>query len=145
MMSPSQGGMIMQHMRQIVTVIVALAVLLAVPGLVSAQDGAGQVIHTVQPGENLFRISLKYNTTVEAIALANNITNQNLIYVGQELVIPVESSEQTETPVASVTPVTSPSALPPTPVVSVTPVTSPSALPPTPVASVTPVTSPSAL
>jgi putative chitinase len=45
-------------------------------------------IHVVQPGENLFRIALKYGVTVEAIAVANNISNVNLIYPGQRLIIP---------------------------------------------------------
>ncbi len=45
-------------------------------------------IHVVQPGDNLFRIALKYGTTVEAIAIANDISNVNLIYPGQRLVIP---------------------------------------------------------
>jgi LysM repeat protein len=45
-------------------------------------------IHIVQPGENLFRISLRYGTTVDAIAKANNIVNPWFIYVGQELKIP---------------------------------------------------------
>ena len=44
--------------------------------------------HVVQPGENLFRIALKYNVTVEAFAIANGISNVNLIHPGQELVIP---------------------------------------------------------
>jgi LysM repeat protein len=44
--------------------------------------------HVVQPGENLFRIALKYGVTVEAFAIANGISNVNLIYPGQELVIP---------------------------------------------------------
>ncbi len=44
--------------------------------------------HVVQPGENLFRIALKYGVTVEALAVANDISNANLIYPGQELVIP---------------------------------------------------------
>ncbi len=45
-------------------------------------------VHIVRRGENLFRIALKYNTTVEAIAAANNIRNPHLIYVGQKLTIP---------------------------------------------------------
>jgi putative chitinase len=45
-------------------------------------------VHVVQRGENLFRIALRYNTTVEAIAAANNIRNPQLIYVGQRLTIP---------------------------------------------------------
>jgi LysM repeat protein len=45
-------------------------------------------IHIVQPGENLFRIALRYDTTVECLAEANHIINPWFIYVGQELVIP---------------------------------------------------------
>jgi len=44
--------------------------------------------HTVQFGENLYRISLKYGTTVQAIATANNISNPNVIFAGQVLCIP---------------------------------------------------------
>ncbi|MBN1936304.1 MAG: LysM peptidoglycan-binding domain-containing protein [Anaerolineae bacterium] len=51
-------------------------------------DGGGETItHVVQPGENLFRIALKYNTTVEAVAAANNIVNPSFVYAGQNLVI----------------------------------------------------------
>jgi LysM repeat protein len=46
------------------------------------------IVHVVQRGENLFRIALRYNTTVEAIAAANNIRNPRFIYVGQKLTIP---------------------------------------------------------
>jgi LysM repeat protein len=44
--------------------------------------------HTVRAGENLFRIGLQYNVTVDALALANRLTNANVIYAGQVLVIP---------------------------------------------------------
>jgi len=44
--------------------------------------------HTVQPGENLFRIALRYGTTVEALAAANQIADPTHITVGQVLVIP---------------------------------------------------------
>src|SRR5690606_28989182 len=50
-----------------------------------AQD---QTIYVVQPGDNLYRISLRYNVTIAAIVAANGIPNPNLIYVGQRLVIP---------------------------------------------------------
>ncbi|GAB4543061.1 MAG: hypothetical protein Kow0063_35820 [Anaerolineae bacterium] len=49
----------------------------------------GRTVHIVQPGENLFRISLRYGTTVEAIARANDIMNPWFIYVGQKLIIPM--------------------------------------------------------
>lgn len=48
----------------------------------------GTCTHTVSAGENLFRISMRYNTTVDAIAAANGIVNPQLIIVGQTLVIP---------------------------------------------------------
>lgn len=46
------------------------------------------IIHVVQQGENLFRIALRYGTTVDAIMAANGLTSHT-IYVGQELRIPV--------------------------------------------------------
>lgn len=46
-----------------------------------------QIIHIVQPGENLFRIALRYGTTVEALQAANRLSGAT-IYVGQRLVIP---------------------------------------------------------
>ncbi len=49
--------------------------------------------HIVQPGENLFRIALRYNTTVECLAEANHIINPWFIYVGQELIIPGEGND----------------------------------------------------
>ena len=44
--------------------------------------------HTVQAGENLFRISLRYGVNMYDVARLNGITNLALIYVGQVLRIP---------------------------------------------------------
>jgi uncharacterized protein YraI len=44
--------------------------------------------HVVQPGENLFRIGLRYGVSMYDIAQANGITNLALIYAGQVLIIP---------------------------------------------------------
>jgi murein DD-endopeptidase MepM/ murein hydrolase activator NlpD len=74
-------------------------------------------VHVVQRGENLFRIALRYNTTVEAIARANNIVNPRLIYVGQTLLIP--SNEPTsQSTNATVAPPTATAT--PTPTISAT-------------------------
>lgn len=51
---------------------------------VAAQEN----VHTVLPGENLFRISQDYGVPVDDIARANNIAQTWLIYPGQQLVIP---------------------------------------------------------
>ena len=44
--------------------------------------------YVVQPGENLFRIALKYNLTWDVLARANGIWNPNLIFPGMVLTIP---------------------------------------------------------
>jgi LysM repeat protein len=50
---------------------------------------AGQQTHTVQQGENLFRIALQYSTTVDDIKAANpELGGSDLIYPGQVLIIP---------------------------------------------------------
>lgn len=51
----------------------------------SRADCGQQIIHVVQPGQNLFRIALRYHTTINAIARLNGITNPRLIRVGQRL------------------------------------------------------------
>ncbi len=55
------------------------------------------VYHTVQPGENLFRIALRYGTTVDAIVAANNLPSSGAVQAGQVLLIPVRSPATTAT------------------------------------------------
>jgi LysM repeat protein len=50
--------------------------------------GPGPVTHRVAAGENLFRIALKYNTSLASIATANGISNVNRIITGSVLTIP---------------------------------------------------------
>ncbi len=44
--------------------------------------------YTVKSGDTLYAIAAKYNTTVQKITAANNITNANVIRIGQVLKIP---------------------------------------------------------
>jgi LysM repeat protein len=72
--------------------VIAAALLVYTPRNVSAECG---VYHTVDTGQNLFRISLRYGVSLYSIAAANGITNVNLIYVGQRLYIPCVGSTTT--------------------------------------------------
>jgi len=75
---------------------------------------AGGITHTVRTGETLSGISLQYGVSVEAVSAANNITDNDTIYVGQTLVIPgVAATEAGVLPVPTMLP-TVPPALPPT-------------------------------
>lgn len=86
-------------------IILILATTIIAP--VSAQD---DVIHVVQPGENLFRIALRYGVDMNLIAEANNITNVRQIFSGQQLVIPglstPDASPVVENPLVAGTPIT---------------------------------------
>ncbi len=44
--------------------------------------------YTVQPGDTLGEIALRYNTTVTALAALNSILNPEIIFVGQVLTVP---------------------------------------------------------
>lgn len=83
-------------MRRLVLVLLALlvfAVGLSVSSLTSvAQDAPTAQTYIVQRGDTLFRIALRFGTTLSAITAANpQITNINLIYVGQQITIPTGS------------------------------------------------------
>ena len=53
----------------------------------------GTLTHTVVPGDTLFNIAYKYNTTLENILMFNFIQNINLIYPGQQIIIPLSPPE----------------------------------------------------
>jgi hypothetical protein len=61
-------------------------------GAVAQSNGeapqAGMNYHIVVAGENLFRIALRYNTTVSILASINHISDPTLIYVGQKIYLP---------------------------------------------------------
>lgn len=56
----------------------------------------GHIIYTVKRGDNLWNISRNYGTTVQEIAQLNNISNPNLIFIGQRLKIPKNSNISSE-------------------------------------------------
>jgi LysM repeat protein len=48
---------------------------------------ANPIVYIVQGGDTLYSIARRYGTTVQAIAMTNNIVNPSRIFVGQRLVI----------------------------------------------------------
>ncbi|MFZ5916570.1 MAG: LysM peptidoglycan-binding domain-containing protein [Chloroflexota bacterium] len=83
---------LVKHKLLLVISLLLLAQMVIGPGAaLGAPSKSEPVIHIVQAGENLFRISLRYGTTVNAIMAANNLAS-TVIYVGQRLVIPGSES-----------------------------------------------------
>ncbi len=89
----------MQQTRRLLVAVLVCAMLLAGVPLVGAQGG--QTTYTVQAGDNLTRIAERFNTTVAALAQANNITNPNVVVLGQVLIIPAPGSSAAVTPAAT--------------------------------------------
>ncbi len=56
---------------------------LVLPGPTALASDPGE--YTVQPGDTLWAIALRNNTTVEALSRANSISDPSFIYVGQKL------------------------------------------------------------
>lgn len=78
---------------RVISVLAALALAFSLlPAATAASAANCRAQHTVQRGETLYKIGLKYNLTWDKIAEANGIANPNKIYAGQVLCIPVSSS-----------------------------------------------------
>lgn len=69
--------------------------------------------HTVQPGETLFSIAMRYQVTVSSLIQANAIANANLIYAGQRLCVPSGAVDMVPSvPVAEIPVIQEPAPLP---------------------------------
>lgn len=55
----------------------------------------GGIYYVVQPGENLFRIGLKFGTTADAIASASNIADPGQVSAGTMVLVPVAPPQGT--------------------------------------------------
>jgi LysM repeat protein len=62
--------------------------------------------YTVQAGDTLGGIAAKFNSTEPAIIAENKLTDPNALFVGQQLIIPVNLVTPTATRPPTSTPVT---------------------------------------
>ena len=87
-------------MRRLIILIVLLSLLLPFGAVSLAQSDDGFIRHVVQPGENLFRISLRYGVSMTAIQAANPrlVPRLNLIFAGTTLLIPSSGGQQPPPP-----------------------------------------------
>ncbi len=74
-----------------------------VPTQPPASTGTAGSTYIVQAGDTLGKIMAKFNVTASALIAANGLTNPNLIFIGQRLVIP-GTGGTTTVPVATAQP-----------------------------------------
>lgn len=60
----------------------------AEPEQPAVESPTGEQVYVVQPGDNLYRIGLRYGFTVAELAAYNGIVNPDYLTVGQEIRIP---------------------------------------------------------
>ncbi|MEL6148164.1 MAG: LysM peptidoglycan-binding domain-containing protein [Chloroflexota bacterium] len=77
-------------MKRFAALALCLAILAIAPVATFAQDGDSTDLetYTVRAGDNLYRIAIRFDTTVSAIAAENGITDFTRVFVGQQLRIP---------------------------------------------------------
>jgi len=98
-------------MKRVLSLVLALSLLAATFTPAAAQTCSAT--HTVKTGENLYRIGLQYGVPWPSIAAANDLTNPNLIFPGQQLCIPAAGPTATgPTPTRTATATAGPSATP---------------------------------
>lgn len=70
----------------------------ALVSVASAENGIPTIgnLYTVQAGETLYQIAMRFGLTVNDLVTANSLSDATLIYAGQTLIIPGASGEQTE-------------------------------------------------
>jgi murein DD-endopeptidase MepM/ murein hydrolase activator NlpD len=74
--------------RWVVCVLILVTTLIAASPAVAAPPVQTGEEYVVQAGDTLFAIALRFGLAASDIAAANNLSNPNLIFVGQRLVIP---------------------------------------------------------
>lgn len=80
----------------------------AAPPVVATSAPTAGLQYVVRSGDTLFRIAVRFGTTVRALAEANNIANPSLIYAGRTLLIP----GVTPTPTPTEAPTSAPTSTP---------------------------------
>jgi murein DD-endopeptidase MepM/ murein hydrolase activator NlpD len=76
--------------KRLTLCLLTLAILLTAvpPTLAAPPSQSEEVVYVVKPGDTLFAIALRFGVTAARITAANSLSNPNLIFVGQRLVIP---------------------------------------------------------
>jgi LysM repeat protein len=82
----------MKRFLSTLIILATLTVLLAVPQPTQAHNNFCFQFYVVQPGDNLFRIALRFGQSFTQLQIINGIADPNRIYVGQVLCVRASNS-----------------------------------------------------
>lgn len=74
---------------------ISIGQILTIPGLIDIDDSNIGNTYIVKRGDTLYSIAKIYNTTINKIKEVNNLTS-NILSIGQELIIPIDSYDTYE-------------------------------------------------
>jgi len=57
------------------------------------QPQLGAFVYVVEPGDTLYEIARKFNTTIDILRKFNNIPNPDFIFIGQKITVPYSPPE----------------------------------------------------
>ncbi|HXV36663.1 MAG TPA: LysM peptidoglycan-binding domain-containing M23 family metallopeptidase, partial [Myxococcota bacterium] len=98
------GRVAMAGARGLLGLVLALGLALGCASTPDDADPSAGVTHVLQPGENLYRLSLYYGVSVEAIQRANQIDDVTQLRVGQHIWIPGARRDPASDSLASASP-----------------------------------------
>ena len=75
------------HLKRLRPAVILGAVLIILLGPLVPTSAQGGSTHTVQSGENLFRIALRFGTTVGKLQALNGIANPNYVQWGRTICV----------------------------------------------------------
>ncbi|WP_155432033.1 LysM peptidoglycan-binding domain-containing protein [Secundilactobacillus folii] len=93
-------------MKKFVTTILATSAAAVGLFFAGATSANASTTYTVKSGDSVWNISQTFNTTVNAIEKANHLSNSNMIYVGDKLIIPDGSTTTSQSATTTTTPAT---------------------------------------
>ena len=70
--------------------LILIMVSILIPNLISLAQA--NIIYPAQPGDSLFKIAYRFNTTVRELSKINHINNPNMIYIHQMIEIPANKA-----------------------------------------------------
>jgi murein DD-endopeptidase MepM/ murein hydrolase activator NlpD len=108
----SEDKRVLMPVRLTLSLLIFTVLLSAAWPAVAAPPVQTSEVYVVQPGDTLLSIALRFGVTAADIAAANSLSNPNLIFVGQRLIIPgaapmvepaivTDQDQGTETPPAA--------------------------------------------